>query len=93
MKYHEIETEGTELGTYRGFTICEAEDGIIAVSPEFPDVLGIRADFAQAADLVEVLDADGEWTAHPNGKQVADFRHDEMAAIEEQIDCYLDEEW
>lgn len=93
MNYRDLEEEGTELGSYRGWTIYEAEDGIIARSPEYPDTLGIRADFAQAADLVEVLDADGEWTAHPNGKQVADFRHDEMAAIEEQIDCYLDEEW
>lgn len=86
------------METYRGFEITEERDEnnvltLTARSDEYPDTVGVRANFAQASDLVWVLDADEEWVPHPAGRQVADFRHDADQAIEEQIDCYLDEEW
>ena len=49
----------------------------------FGEKMGVSADFGQASDQVSVLDADGNWIS--SGKQVADYRHDPIAAMREQI--------
>jgi hypothetical protein len=45
---------------------------------------GIRADFSQAADNIEILDADDEWRS--SQYQVADFRHRPYDALRYQIE-------
>ena len=45
---------------------------------------GVRANWAQAADVVECLDGDGEWV--PTQYQVADFQHSDTAALRKMIE-------
>lgn len=77
--------------SYRGWEIEERDNGaMIATQEKNRDKLGVKANWAQASNPVLVLDADEEWKFHRSGKQVADFRHDREAAIEEEIDYYED---
>lgn len=48
------------------------------------DTYAVRADWAQASDQVQALDADGDWIA--TGHQVADYRHSAEAALRAQLE-------
>lgn len=50
----------------------------------YGDKYGIRADFSQAIDNIEILDADGEWQS--SQYQVADYRHRPYDALRAQIE-------
>lgn len=48
------------------------------------DTYAVRANWAQASDQVQALDADGDWVA--TGHQVADYRHSAEAALRAQLE-------
>ena len=49
----------------------------------FGEKMGVSADFSHASDQIAALDSAGNWI--PTGKQVADYRHDNVAAMRDQI--------
>ena len=50
----------------------------------YGDRYGVRGDFSQASDNIEILDADENWTS--SQYQVADFRHNAYNALRAQIE-------
>lgn len=86
LKLEEIEEEIIE--TYRGWRITESGDGLFATQENNQDVLGVKANWTQANDPILVLNAEEEW--YYNGKQVADFGHNGLAAIKNEINEYED---
>ena len=59
----------------------------LIVAPWSPsEPYGVAADWGQASAPVYILD-DDEWT--PNGRQVADFRHDPADALRTELEAAI----
>lgn len=74
------EIEKLPVRRAEGEKIMKKEEYIVKY---YGDKYGVRADFSQAGDNIEILDADENWRS--SQYQVADFRHRPDDALRAQI--------